>query len=137
MSGLWPGVGRPGTGWLLSLGLAYSTLGLHFLLCQRKGLDQMLIKFHVRANVLLLGLLGVSEQGPQSRYPWPGFVSQPEDPVFFPTQGSSTQIMLSPFVTEICFLAMSICVPVVFFFFKKLTLRKAKSIPKWLPLKMH
>lgn len=127
MSGLWPGTGRPGTGWLLSLGLAYSTLGLHFLLCQRKGLDQMLIKFHVRANVLLLGLLGVSEQGPQSRYPWAGFVSQPEDPVFFPTQGSSTQIMLSPLVTEICFLAMSICVPVVFKKKKNLTLRKAKK----------
>lgn len=110
---LWRGAGGPGTGWLLSLGLA-NTLSLRFLLCKREGLGQMLVKGHVRANVLRLGLLGVSEQGPGSRHPWPGFVSQPADPQVFSLQGSSTGITLSPFVTEICFLAKSICVPIIF-----------------------
>lgn len=110
----WWGAGGPGTGWLLSLGLAYSTLSLCFLLCKREGLGQMLVKGQVRANVLRLGLLGVSEQGPGSRHPWPGFVSQPGDPQVFSLQGSSTGITLSSFVTEICFLAKSICVPIIF-----------------------
>lgn len=73
----------------------------------------MLFKVPLRANILLFGLLGFSELSPKQAS-MTKLVSQLRDPHFFCFIGSSIEIVFNPFVTEICFLAMNICVPISF-----------------------
>lgn len=112
---LWPGAGRPGTGWLLSLGLACSALSLCFLLCKR-GVRSDACRSSCKGSHSTPWLTwgfrgGSSKQATLARL---CLIAWRPPKSFPPPQGSSTGIMLSPFATEICFLEMSICVPIVF-----------------------